>query len=222
MVQQCCLTALVTVIVCLDAAAANAPASPGSALERDAQAEFAKVAAAVRERFEREAAGDLIGARVAAQNADAHRFRYLDIKREISRLASSVASPSVEALRNPFSPDASFRAPSASSPTRVAPAIAGRQEAGMGVEYRAWDMYRPHESRDLANTDGSEPHRASRATPAAPRVAGARDMYANGVAKRASGDPGELGTEATVSPAEPPRTPLVVYRERPVGRDDRE
>jgi len=222
MVQQCCLTALVTVTVCVDAAAANAPTPPGSALESQAQSEFAKVGAAVRERFEREAAGDLIGARVAAQNADAHRFRYLDIKREVSRLPSSVASPSVEALRNPFSPDASFRAPSASSPTRVAPALAGMQDVGTGVEYRVWDMYRPHESRDLAGTDGSEPHRASRATPTAARVGGARDMYANGLAKPASGDPGEVGTEATVSPAEPPRTPFFVYRERPVGRDVRE
>jgi hypothetical protein len=222
--RQRFFSTLIVAIACLDAAVANALQPSASALDSQAQVEFAKVGAAVRERLEREAAGDSIGARIAAQDADAHRYRYLDIKREIGRLHSaSVASPSVEALRNPFLPDASFWTPSASSMTRVAPVTAGRQDAVIRVAYPAWDMYRPHESRDPADNDGAEPHQESRAKPAAAPGGWAGNMYSNGIAKPTPGDR-DAATDLSVnaSPGEPPREPFQVYRERPAGNDTRE
>jgi hypothetical protein len=57
----------------LVSALAAAAQPPAATLEEQAQVEFAKVGFAVRQRLEREAAGDLIGARIAAQDADDHR-----------------------------------------------------------------------------------------------------------------------------------------------------
>jgi hypothetical protein len=226
MVPQRSVGALVVAVVCLHAALANALQPSMSALESQAQAEFAKVGAAVRDRLEREAAGDLIGARIAAQDADAHRYRFLDIKRELSRLhAPSVASTSVEAQRNPFLPDASFVSPSTSSaPTRGAALTIGRQEAAVRVAYPAWDMYRPHESGDPAGADGRDLLQESRATPAAAPTGRAGDMYTNGVAKPASVERGAAATElsATAAPGESPREPFLVYRERFAASDTRE
>ena len=223
-IRQRFVSSLVVAIACLNAALANAAQPSASALEEQAQAEFAKVGTAVRERLDREATGDLIGARIAAQDAQAHRYRYLDIKRAINRERSpSLASPSVEASRNPFLPDASFLAQSA-SPTRVAPMTVGRQEAVVRVGYPAWDMYRPHEVRTLAGTDGSEQHLESRATAAEVALAGPKDMYSNGVAKPTAGDRGAVATDLSASAplGEPPREPFLVYREQLVGRDSRE
>ncbi len=225
MVRQRFFSTLVVVIACLEAAVANALQPSASALESQAQVEFAKVGAAVRERLDREAAGDAIGARIAEKDADTHRYRFLDIKRELSRLhPPPAASPSVAAPRNPFMPDASFFAPSASSTTRVAPVTAGRPGAALRVDYPAWDMYRPHEPRDPAGTDAAERHPASRATPAAAPVEGAGDMYSHGVAKPPSGEAGAAATDgsASASPGEPPREPFLVYRERPAGSGSRE
>jgi hypothetical protein len=206
----------VVVIACLGAAVANALQPAASALESQAQVEFAKVGTAVRERLDRDAAGDLIGARIAAQDADAHRFRFLDIKRELRRLHAPSVSPSVAAPRNPFLPDASFLAPSASSTTRVAPVTAGRQDAVIRVAYPVWDMYRPHESKDPAGTDGQDSLQESRATPVAAPMGRAGNMYTNGVAKPASGERGAAATDlsASASPGEPAREPFLVYRER--------
>ncbi len=226
MLRQGFFSTLIVAVACLEAAAvAHASPPSAAALESQAQAEFAKVGMALRERFEREAAGDAIGARIAEKDADAHRFRFLDIKRELSRLhPPSVAPPSVAAPRSPFVPDASFFAPSASSTTRVAPVTAGRQGAALRVEDPAWDMYRPHEPRDPAGTDAAERHPASRATPAAAPVDGAGDMYSHGVAKPPSGEAGEAATDgsASASPGEPPREPFLVYRERPAASGSRE
>jgi hypothetical protein len=216
---------LVLANACLGAAVANPSPSSVSALESQAQAEFAKVGTAVRERLDRDAAGDLIGARIAAQDADAHRYRFLDIKRELRRLhAPSVVPPSVAAPRNPFLPDASFLAPSASFTTRVAPVTAGRQGAVIRVAYPAWDMYRPHESADPGGTDGRDSPQESRATPVAAPMGRAGNMYTNGVAKPASGERGAAATDlpASASPGEPAREPFLVYRERLAGNDTRE
>lgn len=221
MVRQRCVSALAVAIACLDAAGANAMQPSVSALESQAQAEFAKVGVAVRERLDREAAGDLIGARIAAQEAQAHRYRYLDIKRAISRLHSpSLAPPSVEAPRNPFLPDAAFLAPSA-APTQVAPMTLGRQQAVVRVGYPAWDMYRPHEMPDRA---GTEQHPESRATSAQAQAGREGDMYSNGVAKSRAGEPDAVATDlsASASSGEPPREPFLVYRERLAGSDSRE
>src|ERR1035438_865759 len=212
--RQRFFSTLVVAIACLGSAVANALQPSALALESQAQAEFAKVATAVRERLDREAAGDLLGARVAAQDAEAHRYRFLDIKRELSRLHSpSVASTSVAAPRNPFLPDASFLAPSASSPARGAAMTIGRREAVIRVAYPAWDMYRPHESGDPAAADGRDSLQESRATPAAAAMGRAGDMYTNGVAKPASVERGAAATElfAIAAPGESPREPFLVY-----------
>jgi hypothetical protein len=224
-VRQRFFGTFVVVTACLEAVVANALQPSALALESQAQAEFAKVGTAVRERLEREATGDLIGARVASQDADAHRYRFLDIKRELSRLRSpSGASPSVAAPRNPFLPDASFWAPSASSPARGAAMTIGRQEAIVRVAYPAWDMYRPHESGDPARMDGRDSLHESRVAPAAAPMGRAGDMYTNGVAKPASGERGAATTNlwATASLGESPREPFLVYRERFAASDARE
>jgi hypothetical protein len=224
MVRQRFVSTLVVAIACLDAALANALQPSASALEEQAQTEFAKVGTAVRERLDREAAGDLIGARIAAQDAQAHRYRYLDIKRAISRLRSpSLASPSVEASRNPFLPDAAFLAPSA-APTPVAPLMVRSHEAVVGAGYPAWDMYRPHEMRTQAGTEGAEQHPESRAASAEVVLAGPKDMYSTGVAKPTAGDRGAVAADlpARASPGEPPREPFLVYRERLAGSETRE
>lgn len=204
MVRQPFFCTLVVAIACLESAVASALQPSALALDSQAQAEFAKVGTAVRERLEREATGDLIGSRVAAQDAEAHRYRFLDIKRAISHLRSpSLASPSVETARNPFLHDASFLALSA-SPTRGAPMTVGRQEAVIRIGYPAWDMYRPHEVRDRAGTKGAEQHPESGAIPAESSVEWPGDMYSSGVTKPTAGDRAAVASDlsASTSPGE--------------------
>jgi hypothetical protein len=189
-----------------------------------AQAEFAKVGTAVRERPEREATDDWIGSRVAAQDAEAHRYRILDIKHAISCLRSpSLASASAEAARNPFLPDASFLALPA-SPTRGASMTVGRQEAVISIGYPVRDIYRPHEVRDRAGTEAPQQHPESRAIPVESSVEWPGDMYSSGVTKPTAGDRAAVATDlsASTSPGEPPREPVRVYRERLAGRNSRE
>lgn len=222
--RQRFVISLIVAIACLGAAPANALPESASALESQAQAEFAKVGAAVRERLDREAAGDVIGAHIAAQNAQGHRYRFLDIKRAISRLRSpTLASPSVEAPRNPFLPDAAFLA-SSGSQGRGAARPVGRQEAVLRAEYPFWDMYRPHDVRDRGGIQGADQHPSSQATPAAAAVAGLKDKFSTGVMTPAAGDRAAVATDlpASTSPAMPPREPFLVYRERLAGRDSRE
>jgi hypothetical protein len=221
--RQRFVISLIVAIACLGAAPANALPESASALESQAQAEFAKVGAAVRERLDREAAGDVIGAHIAAQNAQGFRYRFLDIKRAISRLRSpTLASPSVEAPRNPFLPDAAFLA-SSGSQGRGAPPV-GRQEAVVRAEYPSWDMYRPHDVRDRGGNQGVDQHPEWQATPAAVAVAGLKDMYSHGVMTPTAGQAAAVATDLPTgrSPAEPPREPFLVYRERLAGRDSRE
>jgi len=190
-------------------------------LEDQAQVEFAKVGIAVRGRLEREAAGDLIGARIAAQGAEVHRYRFLDIKRELNRLHSgSAAFPSVEAVRSPFMPDDSFSVPSA---TQVTATTAGQPVPVKRDAYAEWDMYRPHELRNRAGRDTAE-HPSSADVPPTegPRRAG--DMYPKGASKPVSSEPGEAPADQPddASHGEPARAPYLVYRDRPAGRDSHE
>jgi hypothetical protein len=216
MVRQRIFITVLVGIACLNATAVLALQPPESALEARAQVEFSRVATSVRERLEREAAGDPVGARIAAQDADAHRYRFLDIKREISRrLSPTVPSPSEDAPRNPFVPDASFFALSASSTSRVAPVTAGRNDPRSRLVSPAWDMYRSHDSRDPAGTDGAQPHQESQSAPAAVPVRWPRDMYSNGLAKPTSSDgDGAKELSESATPGESPREPFLVYRER--------
>jgi hypothetical protein len=221
MVRERWVSTLFVAMACLESIAANALQPSALALESQAQAEFAKVGTAVRERLDRQAAGDLIGAHIAAQDAEAHRYRFLDLKREISRLRSpSGASPSVEAVRNPFSPDAAFLAPSA-APTRAAAVTLDRQEAVVRVEYPVWDMYRPHKVQDRTDTQGAEQHPESRSSSGEVAVQGPKDMYSPGVAKPTpdGGAAGTIDPSASASLGELPRAPYLVYRERLAGSD---
>jgi hypothetical protein len=221
MVRQRRVSVLVLAIAGVNAAVANA--LPPSALESQAQVEFAKVGAAVRERLEREAAGDLIGAGIAAADANAHRYRFLEIQRELARLRPPSAAPiSVAAPRDPFLPDASFLAPLATSGTRGVPLAAARPDSGPRIAYPAWDMYRPRESGNGAGRDGRESPQESRATPAASAMAAAKDMYTHGVARPASADWGSAPLGLSASATESPRAPFLVYRERLAGSDSHE
>jgi hypothetical protein len=206
---------------CLVSAVAAVAQPAAATLEEQAQAEFAKVGLAVRQRLEREAAGDLIGARIAAQDADDHRYRFLGFERELRRLHSGPpASPSVEAVRSPFVPDDSFSLPSPRPATQGTPTTVGRQDLVKRVAYAEWDMYRPHELRDRAGSDAAEHHVDRGASPSEPRGRSG-DMYSKGASKPISGEPDEQTTTMpdSASPREPARTPFFVYRERPAGRD---
>jgi hypothetical protein len=209
---------------CLLSAVAAVAQPSAATLEEQVRAEFAKVGFAVRARLEREAAGDWIGARIAAQEADAHRYRFLDIKRELGRLHSaSPASPSVEAGRSPFLPDDSFSVPSAPPATQSTATTVDRQEPAKRVAYADWDMYRPHEVRDRAGRDAAEHSPGTGASRTElPERAG--DMYSKGASKPISGQPDEETTELPdgLSPQEPVRAPYLVYREPPAGRDPHE
>ena len=69
----------------LGAMLVNASPSSPTTLEQQADAEFAKAGVAMRVRLEREASGDSIGAQIAAREAELHRYRYLDLQRELKR-----------------------------------------------------------------------------------------------------------------------------------------
>jgi len=223
-VQLRFVSSLLMAIACVQAAPASALKESASALESQAKAEFAKVGAAVRERLDREAAGDVIGAHIAAQDAQMHRYRFLDIKRALSRLHSPpLTSSSVEAPRDPFLPDAAFLAAPASS-TRGAPGTIDRQAAVVRAEYASWDMYRAHEVRSLAGIQRADEYSESRSTLVGPAMAGPKDMYSNGVTQAAAGDRAAVATDlpASTSPGEMPRQPFLVYRERAADRDSHE
>jgi hypothetical protein len=176
------------------------------------------VSFAVRERLEREAAGDFIGVRIVGQDADAHRDLFLGVKRQMSRPRSgSPASLSVEAVRRPFIHDDSL--PSA---TQVSAATVGRQNTVRWVGYADWDMYRPHELQDRAGSDGAERHTG--AGESTDHLGRARDMYVKRASKAISGDAHEETTDLadSRSPREPARAPLIVYRDRPPGPDPQE
>jgi hypothetical protein len=220
MLGQRLLGAIVVGFACLDAVAANDSPPAALALEHQARTEYAQAGDAVRERLAREAAGDPIGARIAARNAAAHRSRFLDIQRELARLHSpSAATPSVAASRSPFLPDPAFLAPSAdgaaSTPERKQPVVAVR------ISHPAWDLYRPHESPDSTGVrDGAQLSQKSQAPGAGGRVG---DMYSKDPPRRvpnrevAADDPSR-----SVSSGELPREPFLVYLVRSAGREARE
>jgi len=219
------LISTVAAMACLDAAAAHPVLPPAATLEEQATAEFAMAGTAVRERLDREAAGDVIGARVAAQGAQAHRYRFLDIEREIRRQhALSHVSPSVAAARSPFQPDASFWASAPSSPTRFAPVGAGRQEVVVRIADPAWDLYRAHDGRDRTSPQGTQAHPDSGTASAEIAVSRVGDMYSSGVATPASGEGRAVAADPSARAAldDPPRAPYLVYRERLAGSDTRE
>ena len=194
----------------------DAPELTPFALEQQAQAEMALVTRSVQERLEHEAAGDLVGARVAADEAENHRYRFLDLKRAIARLSSTARARSPQGVaRSPFSPDPSF--PQQRSEVLGAPAFASVEGSvpRSAVSFAPWDMYRPREPGRQLPARG------------APAGAGAARTISNSPVERGVSDPDSLGgvgapenrdaaAQKPVNKAgtdEVPREPLRVYRE---------
>ena len=209
MLRQRFLGAIAVAITCLDAVLATASPPSISVLEQQALAEFSKAGDAVRERLAREAAGDLIGARIAARDGDTHRYRFLDIQRELRRLHSRAApTPSVAASRSPFSPDfAVFSAPVTAAASRRLVTPDRRATETTETEYPLWDMYRPRAPRVVATVDDS-----ARQNPG-PRGA---DMYRNPRVQSPLSEQNGPGGDrsSTLSLREEPSKPFLVYRER--------
>jgi hypothetical protein len=216
--------AFVAAIAALGALMANAVPPSAASLEQQAQAEFAKAGVAVRERLEREAAGDPIGARIAAQEADAHRYRFLDLKRELSHVHPlPPGSPSVAVPRDPFLPDGFFLSPPAPLAARTGRVASGGEDGVVRAAYPAWDMYRPHPSGEQAEAGGRNETEAMRVPPAATARGRAGDMYAIAFAKPAPADRRAAAKELEVpASGEAPRQPFLVYRERLTGSDSLE
>lgn len=167
-------------------------------LEREAQIEFVRVGQAVKERLAHEAAGDTLGAELAKRDAEAHRFRYLDLTRELERVARGAYSPLEPAHRNPFAPDASFATTPDSRPRRNAVAEAPASE------HASWDLYQKPPNRDSATTSLSVTA-ASAAPGEPPRLIG---MYAQ------PSPATRTGTQSP-SPVLVAPTPVIATRDRP-------
>ena len=200
--QRRFLRTLAATVAALGAAVAGASPPPAAMLEVQARAEFAQAGSALRKRLEKEAAGDLVGARIAAQEADAHRYRFLDLKRELGRLSlSPLTSPSVAAPRDPFRPDSAFLPPP-SWATRRPPKTPGKNELASPEEKRAWDMYRRHGLQEPDRQSSQDAHGLHRLG----------DMYTTSVLPAFP-----PGAAATARSEEVPRAPFYVYRERAEG-----
>jgi hypothetical protein len=191
---------------------------PRAVLEQQLREEFAQVGNAVHQRLDREATGDFVGARIAARSAEQHRYRFLDIKRELDRLPPPGGpSPSVEAVRSPFSPDLSVSA------VRVA-----RTDPGLWVKadpratqtpeasLPAWDMYRPRAPAVTPKLDDSEEQRV-RSDMSAPKTIGEHlgDMYRNDRVLRPLAEREIAASDdSSVPPArDQPIKPFLVYRD---------
>jgi hypothetical protein len=222
-IQQRRFSALLAAFAGVGMLSAHASPPSISSLEREAQAEFAQAGLAMRERLDRVAAGDLIGARIAAHDVQSHRYRYLDLTREINRLHPQAAAfPSVAAPRDPFMPDGSFLAESAPTATQMVAKAADARTAGPG--YRSWDMYRPRELGEAAASGDSKSGQVMRATSAATPREEARDLYAADTTRPATSDRRAPADEMPLrtSSGDTPRQPFLVYRERLPGSESRE
>ena len=190
------------------------PAAP----EQRLQEEFAKVGTAVRERLVREAAGDFLGARVAANDADTHRYRFLDIKRELARRSPLPASPSVAASRSPFSPDfVTLPMPDIAAARHGLAAPNGELPETTEPKYPSWDMYRPRALEVTATVDdlaGQNPTSGAGISKAFAGRAG--DMYRNPSMQTPQGrENGPVPDRSwALSVRESPSQPFFVYRER--------
>ena len=234
MVQRVAMGAAITrqrmakglIAACAGLAAMNVQGlTPGApTLEQQAQSEFTLAGIAMRQRLDREAVGDLLGARIAMHDAESHRFRYLDLTREINRLhAPPEASPPVAAQRDPFTPDGAFLSGSAPVPNRTARKSTGvQQESPAATPYRSWDMYRTRISIEEAGMAGAESLPLRRAVPAEPDREPAKDMYAKNSDEPTPGD-GHAAQAAEVAllSTDKPRQPYLVYREGRVATGPR-
>jgi len=202
---------------------ADRTAAQVEALEQQLNVEFLAAGNATRERLNEEAAGNHRAAQRAAGLAEAHRHRFLELKRDIAHLTPPIA-PSVAPARDPFAPDASYIAFAAHANENRALTIVAEGESSSGATTRpTWDLYRPHAasssslttSRDRANF--TPPSVKSQGEAARPW-----GMYGDAPLSRGTGEirsSTELASaSSTISGAapqarKPPTQPLFVYRD---------
>jgi hypothetical protein len=201
-------------------AAAPCPASdsnqPAATIDtnRALQSEFSQAGEALRERLDREAAGDWLGAARAAQSVAKHRARFLILKRQFAQDSPSQSTASA-ARDNPFLADARFAA------TKTATAIEDSDRLNdSGDEHRlrtaatalaAWDMYRSAASV-------SEPSMAGNAPDPAPTTSFAKLERTWGMYSRATRRPKMNGSSPrrrsdAEDHREAPEQPFLVYRD---------
>jgi hypothetical protein len=189
---------------------------PRAVLEQQLREEFVQVGNAVHQRLDREATGDFVGARISARNAEQHRYRFLDFKRELDRLPSPGApSPSVEVVRSPFSPDLPLLPVTRSEPglwVKAAPRATQTPEAS----HPAWDMYRPRAPAVMAKLDDSEKQRVSPDI-SAPKTIGDHlgDMYRKDRVLTPLGEREIAASDGSSAPParDEPIKPFLVYRD---------
>ena len=215
---QCGLVGLVMAFTGLSAEAANSPAS----LEELAQTEFAKAGSAIREQLEREAAGDTTGARIAADDAEAHRSRYRQLTHEVNHgHPTAPTSSSVAAPRDPFVPDAISWSAAEAGPIRLTTTGSRTQDASAAVVHAPWDLYSRHGEPDRPELAGiahgiDADERASEERGvrrgdlySTGRIAGAwgaapRDSSANDSSRERSNEPFLVDREKAAAGAAPP------------------
>jgi hypothetical protein len=218
--RQRCFIAIVVGSACLGFAhpVHASDQSTQVALEQRLQEEFAKVGIAVRERLAREAAGDFLGARVAAHDADTHRYWFLDIKRELARRSPLLASPSVAVSRSPFAPDfATLPMPDTAAARQGLAAPNGNPTETAEPKHPSWDMYRPRALEVTATVDewaGQNPTSGAGRLKAFAGRGG--DMYRNPSMQSPHGGESGPGPDKSwaLSVRESPSKPFFVYRER--------
>jgi hypothetical protein len=191
---------------------------PRTVLEQQLREEFAQVGNAVHQRLDREATGDFVGARIAARSAEQHRYRFLDLKRELDRLPSPGGpSPSVEAVRSPFSPDLPLLAvPVARTDPGLWVKADLRATQTPAASHPAWDMYRPRAPAVTAKLDDSEEQRV-RPDSSAPKTIGDHlgDLYRNDRVLRALAGREIAASDGSSAPParDEPIRPFLVYRD---------
>jgi hypothetical protein len=203
--------------ICL---AINLPASAASpehlaaTVSAEARVEFAKAGSAIRERLEREAAGDTTGARIAADDAEAHRSRYRQLTHEVNHGRPTAPTfSSVAAPRDPFVPDAiSWRAAEA-GPIRLTTTGSRTQSASAAVVHAPWDLYSRHGEPDRPESAGTA--HGTDADERASEERGVRrgDLYTT---HRSAGGLGAGMRDSLVNNSSKERSnePFLVYRER--------
>jgi hypothetical protein len=191
---------------------------PRTVLEQQLREEFAQVGNAVHQRLDREATGDFVGARIAARSAEQHRIRFLDIKRELDRRPSPGGpSPSVEAVRSPFSPDLSLLAlPVTATDPGLWVKAEPRATLTLAAAPPAWDMYRPRAPAGTSKLDHSEEQRVS-SDIGAPKTIGEHlgDIYQNDRVLRPPAEREIAASDGSSAlPArDQPIKPFLVYRD---------
>jgi hypothetical protein len=202
---------------------ADRTAAQVEALEQQLKIEFVATGNATRERLDQAAAGNHGAAQRAARLAEAHRHRFLELKRDIAHLTPPIAA-SIAPARDPFAPDASYIAFAAHADENRALTIVAEGGSSSGPTTRpAWDLYRP---RAASSSSLATSRERADSTPASVKPQGdaARPwgMYGDSPLSRGTGEIHSSAEFASVSTSisgaapqarEPPTQPISVYRD---------